>query len=169
MTDDKINDSKNLTSARALAAIRQMQHCIGVFEAATSAMKAAGQQMLELNAALWDLADEGEKLSITLSEYADAREAYERLEPPGLMLRPGASTLSRHRAAERLREARAKLESLRLFRPHALWNENDPDCPETLKDSNGDVVLGMCKVCSKGEGELPDNGGHCVGGKVNEG
>lgn len=166
MTDDKISDSKNLTSARALAALRQMQHCIGVFEAATSAMKAAGQQMLELNAALWDLADENEQMRRAITEYADARGAHAAITRPRSGFARAAGLPHGHPAVVRLRVARAKMESLRLFRPHALYKKEDTftiGVPTRILDANGDVVLSLCKACGKAERDLLDNGGHCVG------
>lgn len=37
---------------------------------------------------------------------------------------------------------------------HSLFTKSDPDCPDQVKDRNGDVVLGMCKKCGAAEIEL---------------
>ena len=37
---------------------------------------------------------------------------------------------------------------------HDLYITGDKDAPETIKDRNGEVVLQLCKVCSKAESEL---------------
>lgn len=37
---------------------------------------------------------------------------------------------------------------------HVLYTTNSPDKPDVICDSNGDVVLGLCRVCGKGESEL---------------
>lgn len=43
------------------------------------------------------------------------------------------------------------------FRPvarHDLYKTGDRDAPESVKDGNGEVVLGLCRRCGKGEAEL---------------
>lgn len=40
---------------------------------------------------------------------------------------------------------------------HDLWKDGDLFIPEALKDRNGDVVLGQCKVCGAAEQELLDH------------
>ncbi len=37
---------------------------------------------------------------------------------------------------------------------HTLFETSDKDVPESIKDRNGEVVLGLCKVCGRGEIEL---------------
>jgi len=37
---------------------------------------------------------------------------------------------------------------------HTLWKDGDKNIPKAILDRNGDVVLGLCKVCGKGESEL---------------
>lgn len=39
---------------------------------------------------------------------------------------------------------------------HVLYETGDPGAPDVIKDSNGEVVLGLCKVCNKGEVELSE-------------
>lgn len=38
---------------------------------------------------------------------------------------------------------------------HDLFKTGDADAPDCIKDRNGEVVLGLCRVCGKGEVELP--------------
>lgn len=45
---------------------------------------------------------------------------------------------------------------------HEFWQKGDEGCPEAILDRNGDVVLGLCKVCNQGEAELED---FCPGSK----
>lgn len=44
---------------------------------------------------------------------------------------------------------------------HTLWETGEEGVPEVICDSNGEVVLGLCKVCGRGECELvePCNAG----------
>jgi hypothetical protein len=37
---------------------------------------------------------------------------------------------------------------------HVLYETGDVDAPDSIKDGNGDVALGLCKVCGGGECEL---------------
>ncbi len=37
---------------------------------------------------------------------------------------------------------------------HQLYTTADKDAPASIKDSNGVVALGLCKVCGRGEVEL---------------
>lgn len=39
---------------------------------------------------------------------------------------------------------------------HVLWKDGDFGIPDALKDRNGEVVLGQCKVCGAAEQELID-------------
>lgn len=39
-------------------------------------------------------------------------------------------------------------------RQHVLYQDGDKDIPKAILDSNGQVVLGMCKVCRRAESEL---------------
>jgi len=42
---------------------------------------------------------------------------------------------------------------------HDLYTDADKDRPEVICDSNGQVVLGLCKKCGKGECELTNEDG----------
>jgi hypothetical protein len=42
---------------------------------------------------------------------------------------------------------------------HDLYKTEDADAPDFIKDSNGEVVLGLCRRCNKGEVELE---GPCI-------
>lgn len=44
----------------------------------------------------------------------------------------------------------------RAMAEHQLWAKGDPGLPTVLTDRNGDVVLGMCRVCGQAEAELED-------------
>lgn len=46
---------------------------------------------------------------------------------------------------------------------HTLYKRGDVGVPESIRDSNGDVVLGLCKVCGAGEIELEQS--RCVGNR----
>ena len=37
---------------------------------------------------------------------------------------------------------------------HVLYKDGDSYIPESIKDRNGQVVLGLCKKCGKGEADL---------------
>lgn len=37
---------------------------------------------------------------------------------------------------------------------HQLYRTEDADAPNCVKDSNGEVVLGLCRVCNQAEVEL---------------
>lgn len=37
---------------------------------------------------------------------------------------------------------------------HVLYQTGDQDAPEVIKDRNGEVVLGLCRRCGRGEREL---------------
>lgn len=39
---------------------------------------------------------------------------------------------------------------------HDLFETGDIDAPECVKDRNGEVVLGLCRVCNQAEAELED-------------
>lgn len=39
---------------------------------------------------------------------------------------------------------------------HDLYKTGDPDAPDSIKDRNGEVVLGLCRRCRKGECELTE-------------
>jgi hypothetical protein len=39
---------------------------------------------------------------------------------------------------------------------HVLYKTTDPDCPRSILDGHGEVVLGLCRVCSRGEIELSE-------------
>lgn len=40
--------------------------------------------------------------------------------------------------------------------PHELYKTGDKDAPDPIKDRNGEVVLGLCRRCGKGEIELSE-------------
>lgn len=40
------------------------------------------------------------------------------------------------------------------FSKHVLYEREDADAPDIIKDANGDITLGLCKICGKGEAEL---------------
>lgn len=46
---------------------------------------------------------------------------------------------------------------------HILFKTEDKDRPDAICDSNGEVVLGLCKVCNRAESELDQDGGECPG------
>ena len=37
---------------------------------------------------------------------------------------------------------------------HTLFETEDADAPDAIKDRNGEVVLGLCRVCGRGEVQL---------------
>jgi hypothetical protein len=39
---------------------------------------------------------------------------------------------------------------------HVLYETSDADAPDVIKDRNGEVVLGLCRVCGRGEIELSE-------------
>ena len=39
---------------------------------------------------------------------------------------------------------------------HDLYAAGDENSPDSIKDRNGEVVLGLCKVCGKAESELSE-------------
>ena len=39
---------------------------------------------------------------------------------------------------------------------HDLYTTGDENAPDSIKDRNGEVVLGLCKVCGKAESELSE-------------
>lgn len=40
---------------------------------------------------------------------------------------------------------------------HSIYKTGDVDAPAIVKDSNGDVVLSMCRNCGLGESELDED------------
>ena len=40
------------------------------------------------------------------------------------------------------------------YATHKLYETSDRDAPDCIKDSNGVVVLDLCKWCNRGEVEL---------------
>lgn len=38
---------------------------------------------------------------------------------------------------------------------HILYATGDPDAPDAIKDSNGEVALALCRVCGGAEASLP--------------
>lgn len=40
---------------------------------------------------------------------------------------------------------------------HVFWKKGDTGLPDCLTDRNGDIVLGMCKVCGQAEADLADS------------
>jgi hypothetical protein len=49
--------------------------------------------------------------------------------------------------------ARAEYKAPAALR-HELWQDGDEDPPSSILDSNGQVVLSLCKVCGRAESEL---------------
>jgi len=49
---------------------------------------------------------------------------------------------------------------------HHFYAPTDPDCPKALLDSNGDMVLAMCRVCGQAEGDLEEK---CPGPNPDDG
>ena len=49
---------------------------------------------------------------------------------------------------------------LRKTGDHILYETGDKDAPDVIKDRNGEVVLGLCRLCGKAEIELSEP---CVG------
>jgi len=45
----------------------------------------------------------------------------------------------------------------KFFGGHNLFEDGDKNIPKCITDSNGQVVLAMCKVCGKAESELTDS------------
>lgn len=41
---------------------------------------------------------------------------------------------------------------------HLLYKDGDPDIPRAICDSNGQVVLGLCRICNAAEAELETSG-----------
>lgn len=37
---------------------------------------------------------------------------------------------------------------------HTLYATGDGDAPDSIKDRNGDVTLGLCRICGRGEADL---------------
>lgn len=48
---------------------------------------------------------------------------------------------------------------------HILYRTEEVEAPEAIKDQNGEVVLGLCKVCGRGEADLLLDKGTCPGKK----
>ena len=46
---------------------------------------------------------------------------------------------------------------------HNLFDTGDPDAPNSIKDSGGEVVLGLCRVCGGAECSLTTN---CIGRRL---
>ena len=44
-----------------------------------------------------------------------------------------------------------------FLKQHVLYERDDADAPDVIKDRNGDITLGLCKVCGKGEAELVES------------
>jgi len=40
---------------------------------------------------------------------------------------------------------------------HVLFTRDDADAPDCIKDRNGDIALGLCRICGKGEAELAES------------
>ena len=39
---------------------------------------------------------------------------------------------------------------------HILYKTEDADAPDVIRDANGEVVLGLCRICGKAEVELAE-------------
>lgn len=53
------------------------------------------------------------------------------------------------RRAERCRELEAA-----AYASHSLYVTGDTGAPDVIKDGNGEVVLGLCKICNRAESQL---------------
>ena len=42
------------------------------------------------------------------------------------------------------------------MKQHLLYKNGDSDAPDSIKDSNGEIVLALCRVCGRGEAELDE-------------
>lgn len=40
------------------------------------------------------------------------------------------------------------------YKEHVLYDDGDKEAPNSIKNSHGEVVLALCKVCGGGESEL---------------
>lgn len=40
---------------------------------------------------------------------------------------------------------------------HLLYKDGDPDLPQAILDRNGQVVLGLCRICNAAEAELENS------------
>jgi hypothetical protein len=49
------------------------------------------------------------------------------------------------------------------MREHILYNTEDSDKPREICDRNGEVTLGLCRVCGQGEADLEPE---CPGPKI---
>jgi len=49
------------------------------------------------------------------------------------------------------------------MREHILYETGDAGAPDSIKDGNGEVVLGLCKVCGAAEVQLEGRDGYCPG------
>lgn len=47
-------------------------------------------------------------------------------------------------------------ESKKSHSEHDLYKTGDPDAPDSIKDSNGEVALGLCRRCKRAERELEE-------------
>jgi hypothetical protein len=59
-------------------------------------------------------------------------------------------------AVRRLVNDHGQVIEVRPLPDHTLYTDADSDRPESICDRNGQVVLGMCKVCKRAEIELSE-------------
>lgn len=51
---------------------------------------------------------------------------------------------------------------------HILYQKGDDNVPDSIQDRNGDITLGLCKICGRGEADLSNDSGACPGATVKE-
>lgn len=56
-----------------------------------------------------------------------------------------------------IRADRLELEELSQWPTHQLYTDDDKDRPDVICDRNGQVVLGLCKRCGRGEAQLEES------------
>ena len=39
---------------------------------------------------------------------------------------------------------------------HILYETKDEDAPDVIRDNNGEVVLGLCRICGRAESQLDE-------------
>lgn len=76
------------------------------------------------------------------------------IEYNGKIGNPGALRESATRGEEVLAEHRAAVAA--VVATHDLYKDGDAGLPSSILDANGQVVLGLCKRCGRGEVELSE-------------
>lgn len=65
---------------------------------------------------------------------------------------------TQEQAADLLREVLGV--DVHFYQEHDLYDDGDIDAPQSIKDRDGRIALGLCRRCGQGEGELAP---HCPG------